>query len=124
MDEICAPIEGAAEHLAALDRSLPGNVTVEMGLALEHLATKLGGCNAVVDVRGRGMMLGVELKEPAQTQAVVRGALERGVILLPSGDGGRVLSITPPLGIEQFALLGALDILIELVNGCTPCPSP
>jgi 4-aminobutyrate aminotransferase-like enzyme len=84
-------------------------------VALERLATALTSASAVADVRGRGLMLGVELEEPAVALEIVRRALERGVILLPSGDGGRVLSITPPLGIEQFALLSALDTVIELV---------
>lgn len=84
-------------------------------LALDRLATSLAGQPAVADVRGRGLMLGIELSEPTHAVRVVARALERGVILLPAGDQGRVLSITPPLGIEQFALFGALDVLIDLV---------
>jgi 4-aminobutyrate aminotransferase-like enzyme len=60
-------------------------------------------------------MLGIELAEPTHALEIVQRALERGVILLPSGDRGRVLSITPPLGIEQFALLEALDVVVELI---------
>ncbi len=41
MRAICEPIDGVDEQLEALDRSLPGNVTVEMGLALDHLAEHL-----------------------------------------------------------------------------------
>ena len=37
----------------------------------------------------------------------------RGVIVLPSGDDGRVLSITPPLAIEPELLELALDRLVE-----------
>ena len=35
------------------------------------------------------------------------------MILLTSGDDGRVLSITPPLSIEPEALELALDLLVE-----------
>ena len=43
--------------------------------------------------------------------------LERGVILLPSGNAGQVLSITPPLTIEPDVLLAALDVVIAGVQG-------
>ena len=38
------------------------------------------------------------------------------VILLPSGDGGRVLSLTPPLCIEADALIQAIDLLGRLIG--------
>ena len=85
-------------------------------LALDRLARGLAGQPGVLDVRGRGLMLGVELSEPEDAVRVVARALEQGVILLQAGDQGRVLSITPPLGIEQFALLAAIDVLIGLIT--------
>ena len=33
----------------------------------------------------------------------------------PCGDGGRVLSLTPPLTIGRDALLAAIDTLVELL---------
>ena len=86
-------------------------------LAREHLTAKLSGCAGVVDVRGLGLMLGVELRSPEDAAAVVRQCLERGVILLPSGNAGQVLSISPPLTIEPDVLLAALDVVIAGVQG-------
>jgi len=40
-------------------------------------------------------------------------ALARGVIALPSGDAGEVVSLTPPLAIEPEALCAALDVLVD-----------
>jgi 4-aminobutyrate aminotransferase-like enzyme len=40
-------------------------------------------------------------------------ALESGVIALPSGDDERVLSITPPLGIDAEILEDALSRLAD-----------
>jgi 4-aminobutyrate aminotransferase-like enzyme len=37
--------------------------------------------------------------------------LEQGYVLLPSGPEGRVLSLTPPLSIEESALLAACDAI-------------
>jgi 4-aminobutyrate aminotransferase/(S)-3-amino-2-methylpropionate transaminase len=68
---------------------------------------------SVVQVRGRGLMIGIECDSPARAAAACRAALERGLILLPSGDDGRVLSITPPLCIEGPALSRALETLLE-----------
>ncbi|MDP7033276.1 MAG: aspartate aminotransferase family protein [Planctomycetota bacterium] len=67
-------------------------------------------------VRGRGLFLG--LLPPAGISAVeltVR-ALERGLILLPCGPGGSVLSITPPLVITESQIDHAALTLRELVD--------
>jgi diaminobutyrate-2-oxoglutarate transaminase len=60
-------------------------------------------------------MIGIELTSGDRAGAVVQAALERGVILLPCGTDGRVVSITPPLSISPRALLPALDDLIALI---------
>jgi 4-aminobutyrate aminotransferase-like enzyme len=104
----------AVASMRVLDEQALVRRAAETGaVALERLATQLASASAVADVRGRGLMLGIELHQPALE--IVGRALERGVIVLPSGDGGRVISITPPLGIEHFALLAALDIVTELI---------
>ncbi|WP_430488067.1 aspartate aminotransferase family protein [Priestia flexa] len=76
-------------------------------------------------VRGRGMMIGVELvldkdKSPASKEAkkFVDMAKEEGLILLSGGNLGNVLKITPPLNltIEQadFVIEKIEKILIKL----------
>jgi 4-aminobutyrate aminotransferase-like enzyme len=57
----------------------------------------------VADVRGRGLLLGVELRHPQtgtpagpQAWRTVVEALNRGVILLPCGIHGEVVQLTPP----------------------------
>lgn len=83
--------------------------------ALSHLGAALAGRDGVVEVRGRGLMLGIELDTGERARAACTAALENGVILLPSGEGGRVLSITPPLCIEREPLLDALDRLVSAI---------
>lgn len=82
-------------------------------LALERLRTRLVGRSGVGEVRGCGLLLAVELDGEQRTLAAARSALQRGVIVLPSGDDSRVLSITPPLTIEADVLLDAIDRLAE-----------
>jgi len=84
--------------------------------ALDLLNARLRDCARITEVRGRGLMLGIECDEPALAHRVCQVALEEGLILLPSGEGGRVLSLTPPLCIGEAALDFAIDRLAKLVE--------
>jgi 4-aminobutyrate aminotransferase-like enzyme len=79
--------------------------------ALELLGRRAASLPSVKEVRGLGLMLGVECDGPERAARAVSRALARGLVLLPSGSDGRVLSITPPLSIEREALLAALEEL-------------
>ena len=81
--------------------------------ALRHLRRRLAGGAGIADVRGLGLLLAVECEDPQRAARACAGALRRGVIVLVSGEGGRVLSITPPLSIEPDSLELALDLLVE-----------
>jgi 4-aminobutyrate aminotransferase-like enzyme len=71
------------------------------------------------DVRGLGLMIGVELvrdratKEPANTEAAAirRLAREAGVLIGVGGQGGNVVRIQPPLVITDAQLDHALGVL-------------
>lgn len=81
--------------------------------ALRYLRGALAGCETVTEVRGLGLMIGIECA-PGVALRVCRDALERGTITLPSGDHSQVLSITPPLLIDEALLLETLETLVEL----------
>jgi 4-aminobutyrate aminotransferase/(S)-3-amino-2-methylpropionate transaminase len=67
---------------------------------------------AVSEVRGRGLLIGVELRgEAGVAFRCATRALREGLILLPSGPEGRVVSITPPLTIERSDLDRGVAIL-------------
>ncbi len=67
----------------------------------------------VVEVRGVGMMLGVELDSQARTLALVRRLLEKGYLTLAAGSHSEVVSITPPLTIAPELLIGFTQALSE-----------
>jgi 4-aminobutyrate aminotransferase / (S)-3-amino-2-methylpropionate transaminase / 5-aminovalerate transaminase len=75
------------------------------------------------EVRGRGAMCAVELvrdratKEPAdaETTAIVKGCLEKGLIVLSAGTYGNVVRLLPPLMIEEGLLAEGLDIFEDAV---------
>ena len=81
--------------------------------ALAHLEMRCKDQRTVVEVRGKGLMIGIEVKAEVGAARICQRALARGVIALPAGDRGEVISITPPLGIDATALRRALDVLIE-----------
>ena len=84
--------------------------------ALARLASRLSDNPNVSDVRGLGLMIGVECATGEVAARACRAALERGVIVLPSGEDGRVLSITPALNIDHDGLQLALDLLCEALS--------
>jgi 4-aminobutyrate aminotransferase/(S)-3-amino-2-methylpropionate transaminase len=114
---------GCAAALAALavleDEKLAARAAEVGARALAHLRARLAPALAagrVRDVRGRGLLIGVECDGGARALRACGEALRRGVIAIPSGDAGEVISVTPPLGIEEDALLAALDVLAGTVQ--------
>jgi 4-aminobutyrate aminotransferase-like enzyme len=70
----------------------------------------------VREVRGRGMLLGVELDSGARTLRAVPALLERGWITLPAGARAEVLQVVPPITIDDApleAFVAALDAVLE-----------
>jgi 4-aminobutyrate aminotransferase-like enzyme len=79
------------------------------------------------EVRGLGLMIGVELvkdrttKEPAakEAAAVRRLAREAGVLVGVGGQGGNVVRIQPPLVIDDAALDRALDVVDDALGAAS-----
>jgi 4-aminobutyrate aminotransferase len=77
------------------------------------------------DVRGRGLMIGVELVRDRQTKeratserdAVVREAFSRGLLLL--GAGGNAIRISPPLVLTKAQADTAVSILDQSLAAVT-----
>jgi 4-aminobutyrate aminotransferase/(S)-3-amino-2-methylpropionate transaminase len=103
----------ALASMAALEEEKLVERAAEDGAsALAFLRARTRGLRRVTDVRGRGLMLGIECDTPETSLRGCAAALARGVILLPSGDDGRVLSVTPPLCIGRDALEHALGLVL------------
>ncbi len=68
----------------------------------------------IADVRGRGLMLGIEMNSPQTALPLVPAALRRGLIVLPAGDG-RVLEFVPPLIITEEQIDWCLQTLSSLL---------
>ncbi len=104
-----------AAALATLD-------ILEQDALPEHAAT-LGACALdrlralrsplIREVRGRGLLLGIELKQRAQPYLDV--LLERGILALPAGPN--VIRLLPPLVITGAQLAYVLDAVQEVLEG-------
>jgi LysW-gamma-L-lysine/LysW-L-ornithine aminotransferase len=89
---------------------------------LHSLATEKGerfqqrvrefGLSQVREVRGRGLMLAVELKKPATP--VIKAMQERGVLVLPGG--GTVIRFLPSILIDDAQLDEGIDALAAAVR--------
>ena len=86
-----------------------------MGRNLEEAARGLAKRHPTIsDVRGRGLMMGIELKDPALVKRVVLGAFEKGVLLL--GAGKSAIRLAPPLTIDEEDIRIAISVLDELLS--------
>ncbi|HSS64214.1 MAG TPA: aspartate aminotransferase family protein [Gammaproteobacteria bacterium] len=76
------------------------------------LRRALAGQNCVVEIRGRGLMLGIALNRPCGE--LVRMALERGLLINVTAD--RVVRLLPPLIISNRQIDEIADTLGRLIK--------
>lgn len=65
----------------------------------------------VREVRGRGLMIGIEMAEPELAGALLGALLERGVIACQCGPGGGVVRLSPPLVVGDAEIARFLEAL-------------
>jgi 4-aminobutyrate aminotransferase/(S)-3-amino-2-methylpropionate transaminase len=107
----------ALAALAVIEEEKLAPRAAELGeVALAFLREATRGNPHVVECRGLGLLLGIECDSPAAALRGCADALRRGVIVIPSGDDGRVIAVTPPLVIDRDALLSALGTLVECLR--------
>jgi putrescine aminotransferase len=85
---------------------------------LAGLRARLDGHPLVADIRGRGLLLAIELRTPlAATAAAFAGQwlalalLEEGIIVQPASQAWNVLRIEPPLTIGDAEIAEALEAI-------------
>jgi 4-aminobutyrate aminotransferase len=76
---------------------------------LEQLRKLQQRHNAITDVRGLGLAMGVEVSTPDTAERVLYNCLANGLSFKVSG--GTVLTLTPPLTITDEQMASALAIL-------------
>ncbi len=71
---------------------------------------------AVQDLRGRGLLFGLELVQDGAAVKLIEPALREGLILLPAGERGSVLSIKPSVVHTREEAWFAAGVLRQLVT--------
>lgn len=85
-------------------------------LYLSALRERLAGVPHVRDVRGQGLMLGIDLGErPGSASQAMRLLLEQGYIVSTGGGKREVLVLTPPLNIAEDVLLESAQVIADQV---------
>jgi 4-aminobutyrate aminotransferase-like enzyme len=80
-----------------------------MGEGLDALRSRHPG--RLGEIRGLGAMRGVEILPSDDAMKLCRAMLEQGYLVLPSGEAGAVISMTPSLTMTRAQWGGALDAL-------------
>ena len=99
--------DGLIDNAAAMGERLKSG--------LERIAGPVG---QVRDVRGTGLMLGVEFDTHAQSAAVERAAFERGLLILECGES--TVRFCPPLMVDAAAVDAALDLFGQALAAALP----
>jgi 4-aminobutyrate aminotransferase/(S)-3-amino-2-methylpropionate transaminase len=103
----------AKERLPERARQLGEGYLAELRAALQGLAP-------VREVRGRGLMLGVDLGErPGAASTLMQRLLRAGYITSTGGGRREVLVLTPPLNIADDVLFGSVSVIVQHIRELT-----
>ena len=69
--------------------------------------------DAIREVRGLGLMIGIEFVDASMSRELVQRAFQRGLLLL--GAGKTSVRLAPPLIIDDYDVETALGIIGEVV---------
>ncbi|SFX99362.1 aspartate aminotransferase family protein [Streptomyces atratus] len=115
---------GLANLSYLLEHDLQGNARRVGGLLIERLRAIGAGSECVREVRGRGLMIGIELVKPGtdeanpEAAATVLEAAREGGLLIGKGGGHNtsVLRIAPPLSLTIPEAEEGAEILAEALR--------
>ena len=136
LDPMSQPQTFAANALSAvvcmtnIDILMKNDLISRAGDLGEEIINKLkdasSGIELIGEVRGRGLMIGIELVTNRQTREpidgetmnnIVGGLLSNGIIMVPCGRYGNVLRLMPSLTITRNYMHKGVDILLGVLRG-------
>jgi len=105
------------------DEELQKN-TLHKGLVIEHFLQQVIDDHSAQDqwqIRGRGLIHGLDFKKDDVASDVSREAFSRGLIIESCGARDSVIKILPPLTIDESVLNHGLGILQASINAVRDC---
>jgi 4-aminobutyrate aminotransferase-like enzyme len=114
-----APLAASAA-IATLDvlakEKLPERALALGTRYIAELRQALAGSSEVREVRGRGLMLGIDLgQRPGIASRLMNGLLGAGYITSTGGGQREVLVLTPPLNIAEASLLASIPVIAQQI---------
>ena len=113
----------ALAQIAEIHRLKLCERSAELGRTLLEMLSILHPPSSILlSARGLGLMCGLELRQPDgspatdETVRAIKAMLRRGFILLPEGEHGNVISLTPPLTISAAQLSAAVEELRKILT--------
>ncbi len=117
----CEGALAAIDAMRSLD--LPAAARRIGDIALPVLRSLAEELDIIADVRGRGAMLAIELRDPATgaplpavTKAAAAASVASGVLTLTCGTQGNVIRLLPPLVIDEDLLREGLSVLSDAIR--------
>ena len=112
----------ALETIRLIEDELMQNAAATGEYLLERLRKLVTRCSMIGDVRGRGLMIGIELVKDRATKEragawrdlAVQQCFEKGLLILGSGEN--TLRLMPPLIVNRAQADAALEILEEVLS--------
>ena len=115
-DAMCA---GALAVLEVMEREQLVDRAKVMGDRMQSaLSSALDGHSRVSEIRGRGLMIGVELAGLSAVEAV-EACVQRGMWVYPAGSGPAVadaLLFAPPMVVTDDHINRIVDITVDALN--------
>ena len=86
------------------------------GIAEGTAGGTAGGPSGVVEVRGRGLLIGIDTGRPGAGASIAAEALKRGLLVLPAGPDGEVVEVVPPAVLSEAQADFGVECLIDTVQ--------
>jgi len=112
----------ALATIELLETGLTANAAIRGEQALTALrALADNHPDVVVDVRGRGLMIGVEVDTPERAEEVQWAAFRRGLLVLECGR--KAIRMAPPLVVTESEVDTAIRIFGEAIDEAAATPA-
>ena len=110
---------GVATIKAMRDENMPDNARIRGAQLMNHLRRAQLDFPVISDVRGLGLMIGVEFRttdrkpDKGTTKSVVQACFDRKLMLLTCGTYDNVIRWIPPLVVTEKQIEEAVDIFVD-----------
>ena len=95
-----------------VSEQLPDRAKVLGDLMVNALCSAIGGASYITDIRGKGLMIGVELTKPCTELALL--AKEKGLLINVTSE--RVIRLLPALTMTDEEALQIVESLVQLIK--------